>query len=342
MKKLVCMLLCLMMCCSAVFAQSYGHSDNEEYYQSQEYYDTHIDILHGKAKDLVCNEKSGTITFKIEYFFDGTEVEKDITLLIDKDTYIPEYESAISPDVDKFISGEHKWINFYITQEDNDRIAAMSFGESITVHVDRVWDICANVMVYPNPEETKRNERLKDYGIMVGDENGNFNPYQALTRAELTKIAVVMSNPDFMENVNLDGQSFSDVSSEDWAHPYIEYAKANGIIDGYEDGTFKPEQYVTVQEMLKMMVCLLGYEPQAEVTGGYPHGYIKSAMRLGLLEGITVQYDTYTIRTEAADVINKVLDTPLMVQKSEDTWVICDGSALEYPLSTIAIKNFAE
>lgn len=190
--------------------------------------------------------------------------------------------------------------------------------------------------------DDSNNERLKDYGIMVGDENGNFNPYQALTRAELTKIAVVMSNPDFMENVNLDEQSFSDVSSEHWAHPYIEYAKANGIIDGYEDGTFKPEQYVTVQEMLKIMICLVGYEPQAEVTGGYPYGYIKSAMRLGLLEGITVQYDTYTIRTETADVINKVLDTPLMVQTGEGEYIICDGSALEYPLSTIAIKNFAE
>ena len=341
-KGMFSILIGLMMCSSMVFAQSYGHSDNEEYYQSQEYYDTHIDIPHGKITDLVCDKKNGTITFKIEYFFDGTEVKKDITLLIDKDTYIPEYESEISPNVDKFISGEHKWISFFITQEDNDRIDAMALGDSITVHVDRVWDICESVQTFPSPEEIKRNERLKNYGIMVGDENGNFNPYQALTRAELTKIAVVMSNPDFMKNVNLDGQSFSDVNFEHWAHPYIEYAKANGIIDGYEDGTFKPEQDVTVQEMLKIMICLLGYEPQAEATGGYPHGYIKTASRLGLLEGIAVEYDTYTIRTETADVINKALDIPLMkpIPEDEAVYAIYDGTSPEYPLQTLEIQNF--
>lgn len=336
MKKLVCMFLSFVMCIgitanARIVPQEELQKMGEYYYYSEEHCERMFKVCNIKQ-----NSATGEISFLEEMTLEGEEPEfPDLVYIIDDDTDILESLETFQA----FASGELPWLTVCISREDIYKIRNEGLRK---VHVACASFMSSGVEFYPSPEEIKRNERLKNYGIMVGDENGNFNPYLALTRAELTKIAVVMSNPDFMKDVNLNGQSFSDVSSEHWAHPYIEYAKANGIIDGYEDGTFKPEQYVTVQEMLKMMVCLLGYEPQAEVTGGYPHGYIKSAMRLGLLEGITVQYDTYTIRTETADVINKVLDTPLMVQTGEDTWVICDGSALEYPLSTIAIKNFAE
>ncbi len=339
MQKILCLLLCLTLCSATAVAQSYGHSDNGEYFQSQEYYDTHIDVPHGRVKNLACNEDDGTISFKIDYFFDGLELNKDVTFLIDKNTYIPEYEDGVSPDIDAFISGEHKWISFFITPEDDERITNMSSEDSAIVHIDRIWDICKNVSAYPSPEETQRNKRLKNYGIMIGDENGNFNPYQCLTRAELTKIMVVMSNPDFMEEASFTEQSFPDVSPEHWAYPYIEYAKSSGIIDGYDDGTFKPERDVTIEELLKMTICLLGYEAMAETTGGYPGGYIKTAERLGLTETIAVEYDTHTIRTEAADVINKALDIPLMTENDKGEYIIWDGLNI-YPLSTIAIKHF--
>ena len=339
MRKILCLLLCLTLCSATAVAQSYGHSDNGEYFQSQEYYDTHIDVPHGRVKDLACNEDDGTISFKIDYFFDGLELNKDVTFLIDKNTYIPEYEDGVSPDIDAFISGEHKWISFFITPEDDERITNMSSEDSTIVHIDRIWDICKNVSVYPSSEETQRNKRLKELGIMIGDENGNFNPYQCLTRAELTKIMVVMSNPDFMEEASFTEQSFPDVSPEHWAYSYIEYAKSSGIIDGYDDGTFKPENDVTIEELLKMTICLLGYEAMAETTGGYPGGYIKTAERLGLTETIAVEYDTHTIRTEAADVINKALDIPLMTENDNGEYIIWDGLNI-YPLSTIAIKHF--
>ncbi len=340
MRKILCIILCLILCSATAVAQSYGHSDNSDYFQSQEYYDSHIHIPHGKVLDLVCNREAKTVSFKIDYFFDGEKVNKDVTFLIDKNTYIPEYEEGVSPNINALVSGEHKWISFFITPQNDEKINNMTYSESTIVHIDRIWDICKNVSVYPSPEEIQRNERLKNFGIMVGDENGNFNPYQCLTRAELTKIIVVTSNPDFMKEASFTGQSFSDAGPEHWAYPYIEYAKSNGIIDGYEDGTFKPENDVTIEELLKMAVSLLGYEPLAESTGGYPDGYIKTAVRLGLTENIAVEYNTHTIRTEAADIINAALDIPIMVSTGADEYVVCDGSAAEYPLCTLAIENF--
>ena len=341
-RRILCGAIGVAMCFTSAFAQSYGTSENKEYYQSQEYYDTHSAVAYAREKSLVCDEKAGTISFKLDYHFDGTPITKDITFVIDEYTYIPEITSEISPDIDKFVSGEHKWIDFYITPEDDARIEAMGADDSITVHVDRVWSICQAVVLYPSPEEKARVTRLNDYGIMVGDENGDFNPMQLLTRAELTKIAVVMSNPDFAENVDLSQQSFSDVSAEHWAYPYIEYAKANGIIEGYEDGSFKPEKNVTAHEAIKMMINLLGYTPFAEDNGGYPAGYMKAASRYGMLEGVELVTTESIIRSEAAWLITNTLDIPLMVETFDGGFAICDGSIPEYPEMTLAIKNFSE
>lgn len=341
--RIICILSAVLGLSTSAFAQSYGTSENKEYYGSQEYYDSHNAVAHAHVKDMHCDDESGTIFFKLDYHFDGTPITKDITFVIDKYTYIPEVTTEISPDINKFVSGEHKWIDFYITPEDDARIEAMGAGDSITVHVDRIWDICKSVAVYPSPEEKARVTRLNDYGIMVGDENGKFNPMQLLTRAELTKIAVVMSNPDFEESVDLSQQSFSDVSAEHWAYPYVEYARANGIIEGYEDGSFKPETPVTAQEAVKMMISLLGYTPFAEDNGGYPTGYMMAASRYGVLENVELVTTESITRSEAAWLITNSLDTPLMVESTDaGAFVICNGSNPEYPEMTLAIKNFSE
>ncbi len=342
MRKIICLLLCLTLCSATAIAQSYGHSDNEEYFQSQEYYDSHIDIPHGKVKDLAYNEDDGTISFKIDYFFDGLQVNKNVTFLIDKNTYIPKYEEGISPDIDAFISGEHKWISFFITSEDDEKITNMSLEESTTVHVDRIWDICKNVSVYPSPEETRRNERLKNYGIMVGDPDGNFNPYRILSRAELTKIAVVMSNPNFAETVIEQPAEFTDVDAEHWAYPYIAYAKQADIIDGYPDGSFKPESDITCAEAAKVFVSLLGYTSFAEQNGGYPTGYMKAASRYGIMNGLEIKAEYPITRSDTAIMVCNALDIPLMkpIPGDESAYAIYDGTSLEYPLQTLEIQNF--
>ena len=62
---------------------------------------------------------------------------------------------------------------------------------------------------------------------------------------------------------------FSTMFLHDWAAKYIEIAVDDSIISGYEDNTFKPEQYVTYQELHRMIVSSLGYNLYAEQAGGY-------------------------------------------------------------------------
>lgn len=187
-------------------------------------------------------------------------------------------------------------------------------------------------------EEQVRVARLNDLEIMTGDSDGKFHPYRVLTRAELAKIAVLMSNPSF-EMVE-DTAVFPDVDKEHWAYEYIQYAGENGILSGHDDGKFCPDDEATVQEFIKTMVTILGYSFQAEQTGGYPSGYIMSGMRLGITGRISAKTDSGITRIEAAEMAALSLDVPLMVESGDGEYVICDGSSPEYPEMTLAKKNY--
>ena len=72
---------------------------------------------------------------------------------------------------------------------------------------------------------------LQTVGIMVGDENGNFNPDQNVTRNEM---AVIMANlMEYNVATYKDTSPFTDVPS--WAEPYVAACYTNGITSGYSD-----------------------------------------------------------------------------------------------------------
>ena len=74
-------------------------------------------------------------------------------------------------------------------------------------------------------------EVLEAVGIMIGDENGNFNPDQNVTRNEM---AVIMANlMEYNVATYKDTSPFTDVPS--WAEPYVAACYTNGITSGYSD-----------------------------------------------------------------------------------------------------------
>ena len=103
-----------------------------------------------------------------------------------------------------------------------------------------------------------------------------------------------------------------------------------------------PENGVTAQEAIKIIVNLLGYSPFAESNGGYPSGYLKTASRYGILKDMTLDFEKTIIREEVATLIDNALDVPMMTEVKDGEYIICDGSSHECPLSTLATKNFSE
>ncbi len=336
LKVISVLLVCFSLICvggtvtARLIPQEDAQRIGEQYYYSEDYAGRMF-----KVCDIQHDTETGSIRFKEALSLEGTAPAiPDLVYLIDDATEISESAQTLTA----FAAGERPWLWVYISKADIDKI----YNDGLrTVHVAYASYMSTDVSFYPNPEEKARNERLKSLGIMVGDENGNFNPYQLLTRAELVKIAIYMSNPDFMESVDLNRQSFTDVDAAHWSYPYVEYAAQKGMINGYEEGTFLPDRDVTIQETAKIIVSILGYAPQAESNGTYPQGYLRTADKLGLTKGITIGFDHSILRTEVADMILSALDTPLMVQAPDGSFVVCDGSITDYPMQTLATRNFA-
>ncbi|MBD3330630.1 hypothetical protein GF354_03830 [Candidatus Peregrinibacteria bacterium] len=92
---------------------------------------------------------------------------------------------------------------------------------------------------------------LEENGVISGYEDGTFKPDNTVNRAELLKILVGGSgeNPSTETYKNC----FPDVK-EDWYAPFVCFAKEEGWVKGYEDGTFKPEKEITRAEAMKMLV----------------------------------------------------------------------------------------
>lgn len=99
---------------------------------------------------------------------------------------------------------------------------------------------------------------LTEAGAIEGNPDGTFLPDKLLNRAEFLKI-VLKSYPDStVDSENDAGNCFPDVGQWDWFSPYVCYAKANGIVGGYPDGYFRPENSVNHAEALKMLGELYG------------------------------------------------------------------------------------
>jgi len=171
-------------------------------------------------------------------------------------------------------------------------------------------------------------EDLYNLGIMIGDENGDLRLDDNITRAEAAKMICVAGNINLASNTS--EKFFDDVEVSHWACQYIYAAKENKIIDGDGNGNFNPENHITNEEIVKMIVCLLGYSEMAEMKDGYPAGYTATASRLGITNGLNLKTKTPAIRKDVAIMISNALDVPIMVQKSEGdgentAYIILDG-----------------
>lgn len=140
-------------------------------------------------------------------------------------------------------------------------------------------------------------EYVSELGIMVGDDQGNFNPYKTVTRAELATIICRMLD----ETKNLPSSTaFTDVPVGHWANAYVGKAAESGVVNGYGNGKFGPSDPVTYEQAVTMIVRAIGYGKDAEVRGGYPDGFLNLAENLGLLEGISAQKNEALSRADIA------------------------------------------
>jgi len=99
-------------------------------------------------------------------------------------------------------------------------------------------------------------EALAAKGIVNGVNDYSFDPAGGLTRAMFVTMLSRALNKNTGATVTapMAGRGFSDVDYNSWYGPHIQWAVDKGIISGYPDGTFKPSNSLTVEEMIVMAV----------------------------------------------------------------------------------------
>ncbi len=129
---------------------------------------------------------------------------------------------------------------------------------------------------------------------MTGDENGNLNLSSNVTRAEFAKMFVNASIYKDKTAAVANASPFKDVSYNHWAAAYIKTTVQQGWLTGYLDGTYRPEQGITLEEAVTGVLKLLGYGT-TDFSGSYPYGQLALSQSLGLRQGVSAsQGETMT------------------------------------------------
>lgn len=98
-------------------------------------------------------------------------------------------------------------------------------------------------------------DALKTYNILQGVDGVNYNPTKTMTRAQLcAMLAQAMNYPK-----SDDQPAFADTPEDAWYTPYITTLSAMGIVNGFEDGTFRPNENISHQQFMAVLSRIAGY-----------------------------------------------------------------------------------
>ena len=145
-------------------------------------------------------------------------------------------------------------------------------------------------------------------GGLTSDQTANLAA--PLTRGALTKLMVAFSA--YRESAKTQGSTgtlFSDVSSGSAYAPYVRIAVQQGWISGYTDGSFRPDNAVTLEEACTAVLKLLGYDVTT-LSGTFPAAQLNKASELGLRDNLTkTQGEGMTLEDGAVLLYNALTAT---------------------------------
>lgn len=196
--------------------------------------------------------------------------------------------------------------------------------DTVTVTVTKAVATPTPKPAEPTPEPTKEpsiitKTMLNPY--IVGYDDNVFGPELPISREEVSAIfARLIANNIYMDKAY--DTSFPDVG-EGWSKDYIGYLEKFSVVTGYEDGTFRPQNYITRAEMAVMMAKAEGYDISGymssdelaypDVDEGYSEWAVKAIKYLtdrGVMEGYpdgTFGPNRPITRAETVATVNRVL-----------------------------------
>jgi len=145
----------------------------------------------------------------------------------------------------------------------------------------------------------------KESGVLSGYPDGTFGPDRTVNRAEFLKIVLGAKGSD-VDSAS-DPTGFRDVDENAWYMPYVRYGKQQGIVQGYPDGSFKPEQPVNFAEALKMAYVALEIPGDASASGAWYEPYLSHAKGNGVLFSNNVNVSAGMSRKDVVWIVWKLI-----------------------------------
>jgi S-layer homology domain. len=169
------------------------------------------------------------------------------------------------------------------------------------------------------PSATTTTAKKEEHApYMIGDNLGKFNPDGNMTRAEM---AQMLYNLLDNSTKSTSSKSFSDVSVGDWYYEAVTALSAKGIINGYVDGTFRPDAAMTRSEFTALMVrfvesvtgkaLTLGNKAFADVSADHwASEYVAAMSAVVGMTGYDAAFkpEQSITRAEVAEAANAMLD----------------------------------
>ncbi len=155
---------------------------------------------------------------------------------------------------------------------------------------------------------------LAEKGVVAGYPDGTFRPENTVTRVEALKFIL-----EGIKAKVTDGElPFSDVSDEEWYAKYLYTAVNTGVVDGYEDGTFRPENTVNKAEFYKILFNGMGMDINPNVSSlpftdvsadDWFAPYVVYAYKIGIIDADVKNLNASNgmTRAEVAYAIYKVM-----------------------------------
>ena len=167
------------------------------------------------------------------------------------------------------------------------------------------------------PEEDLSGLNTTDhYAYIAGYEDGTVRPDGNITRAEVATIFFRLMTDEYRETCWSTSSGFTDVAAANWFNNAVSTTANVGWVQGYPDGSFQPNNYITRAEFATIAARFLsgvytGGDRFTDISSHWAEDYINRAAAAGWINGYadgTFRPNAYITRAEAVTLINRMLD----------------------------------
>lgn len=254
-------------------------------------------FLYGAYELDDVDEKFCTLRFEL----DEGESETDIAFYLVGEPYQILFEAQPEEDSDLYFIG---WYD-----ENGDRITAETIAESSSKAYALWSDEEEDPELYYEGEFYVSDLSTRPVKRSFGDDaqTGTDGSGDTTVPVDPNLPPVDVPQEDF-PLLNEASSVFSDLHQDQWYYDYVNELYNNGVINGYEDATFRPERTVTTGEALKMILLAAGYPEPEPVESHWARGYLDFALEYGILDsGDITDLDVPISRVMMAKVAARAL-----------------------------------